>query len=127
MGATDATIVKDGGLTSFAFLRGAARNAAIELAEPNAGLGNRAALDIIGHEHGFALERIIEARFDEPLNGNAVDAFNHILDQGLAEPLRNASKRSRDKVLATYHTEYTSAIREGQGSHSIQFVKYSSR
>lgn len=122
-----ATVPSDDGLTSFALLRDAARKAGIELAEPNAGLGSQAALGAIGREHGFVLDTAFESRFDQPLTGNAGDAFEHVLAQGLAEPLRDAIKRTRDEVLATYRVAFTAAARAGQGSHCIQFVKWRRR
>ncbi len=118
------SVPADGGMTMFALLQAAARTVGIAIDDPNVGLGSHGALERIGLIHGFELEQVTDARFDEPLNGEPVEIFDHYLDQGFADPLRRAPAATRQRVLAAYRISFTEAAAAHLGSHRILFASW---
>lgn len=118
------SVPADHGLTAFALLRDAARDAGVLLAHPNAGLGTRPALDHLGHHHGFALQEVTAATYQQPLTGDADDAIDHYLNQGLAEPLRRADPVVQVHVLELYRGAYADAGHAGVGVQHLLFATW---
>lgn len=118
------SVPADGGMTMFALLQAAAGTVGIAIDDPNAGLGTRGALERIGLTHGFELEQVTDAQFDEPLNGEPAEIFDHYLDQGFADALHRAPAATRQRALAAYRISFTEAAAAHRGSHRILFASW---
>lgn len=118
------TVPADGGISEFRLLQQAASAYEIQLADPNAGMGDERRLMDLVESAGLTCERVTIDAWTEPLTSDPDALCQRFMSYGLAEPLRSAASHLRELVLDDYRLAIRAEHAAGRPAlHRVLFAR----